>query len=86
MSREQFEKLPSIKPVISACTFDEEINEYKSTKLPDYSLGFVNGSWYTWQERQKTLIKLINQNKFEPIETWIVGDVVDAGKLLELLK
>lgn len=58
--REDFEKLGNIKPVISACFFDDLIDEYTSLRLPEYSLGFVNGALYAYQEQQKKIDLIID--------------------------
>ncbi|OTG85844.1 hypothetical protein B9T31_09625 [Acinetobacter sp. ANC 4558] len=53
--RQKFEALGNIKHVVSACTFDESDNEYRSERLPEYSQGFINGAWYVFQEQQSKI-------------------------------
>ncbi|WP_149930749.1 hypothetical protein [Acinetobacter soli] len=51
--REAFERKGNIKIFVKLCMFDDSINEYSSDKLHDYTLGFINGAWWAFQEQQK---------------------------------
>lgn len=75
--RSEFEKLGNVKPVISACTFDETIDEYRSSKLPEYSLGFVNGAWYAFQEQQKKIdiCEALRNEQFNKL--WGIMQLID---------
>ena len=53
--REAFERKGNIKIFVKLCMFDDSINEYSSDKLHDYTLGFVNGAWWAFQEQQKQI-------------------------------
>lgn len=60
--REEFEKLPQIAKMIpkdNAFMFSEEDNcyfDYDDTRRIE---GFINGSWYAFQEQQKKIDKAI---------------------------
>jgi len=56
--REAFEQKGNIKIFVKLCMFDDSINEYSSDKLHDYTLGFINGAWWAFQEQQKRVDKL----------------------------
>ena len=56
--REAFERKWNIKIFVKLCIFDDSINEYSSDKLHDYTLGFINGAWWEFQEQQKRVDKL----------------------------
>ena len=61
--REAFESKGNIKIFVKLCVFDDSINEYSSEKLHDYTLGFINGAWWAWQEQQKRIDELSQENK-----------------------
>lgn len=56
--REAFERKGNIKIFVKLCVFDDSINEYSSDELHEYTLGFVNGAWWAFQEQQKRVDKL----------------------------
>ena len=73
--REAFESKGNIKIFVKLCMFVDSINEYSSEKLHDYTLGFINGAWWAWQEQQKRIDdlraeikKLIEEYKSEEKE------------------
>lgn len=56
--REDFESKGNIKIFVKLCMFDDSINEYSSDKLHDYTLGFINGAWWAFQEQKKRIDEL----------------------------
>jgi regulator of replication initiation timing len=56
--KKEFKALSNIHWIISFCTFDESDNEYRSERISEYSLGFVNGTWYAMQEQQSKIEQL----------------------------
>ena len=57
--REQFEKLPEIKPKLISVRFNEGLNRYESVnsvliECIETAI-FINGAWYCFQEQQKII-------------------------------
>lgn len=89
----EFEKLEKIKSVLNESTYyfiDGHYGFKGNTKDPKivYAMGFVNGAWYAFQERQKiilmqecgaTEIKMI----LDDVE---YDDTTKINKIKELLK
>ena len=96
--REAFERKGNIKIFVKLCMFDDSINEYSSDKLHDYTLGFVNGAWWAFQEQQKQIdelqarvdaaIKWVEDNKKSiPLSEWHGYTKEEyADDLLDVLK
>lgn len=61
--REEFEQKGNIKIFVKLCMFDDSINEYSSDKLHDYTLGFINGAWWAFQEQQKRIDEINQENE-----------------------
>lgn len=58
--REAFEKQGNIRIFVKQCLFDEQLNEYSSKSLHDYTLGFVNGAWWAWQAKAQAVPKWVS--------------------------
>ena len=57
--REQFEKLPDIKPKLISVRFNEGLDRYESVssvliECIETAI-FINGAWYCFQEQQKII-------------------------------
>ncbi|MHA3098421.1 hypothetical protein [Acinetobacter brisouii] len=76
MNRDAFEKTSNIKHFINLCAFDSDQDEYTSERLPEYSLGFINGAWWMWQEQQK----LIN-NQSECVKNLVTQRNNESNKI-----
>ena len=56
MSREEFEKYPSVIERLRLCYFDEKLQCYVSYQKFNYaSAAYLNGAWYTYQEQKKEI-------------------------------
>lgn len=73
--RGDFEKLPSISVFLPSFKFNEATNEYERSEnfnQPEYTLGFFNGAWYTFQHQQ-TKVDELNQELEAQREETIKG-------------
>ena len=88
--REEFEKLSVIKHFKDSFDFDKDSDEYVRSTLydqPEYLLGFFNGAWYAFQEKQKKIDELISRVSDRSIYDKVSGDkVISVDKIKELLK
>lgn len=60
--REAFEKQGNIRIFVKQCLFDEQLNEYSSKSLHDYTLGFINGAWWAWQAKAQAVPAQLDVN------------------------
>lgn len=86
--REEFEQKGNIKIFVKLCMFDELINEYSSEKLHDYTLGFINGAWWAFQEQQKRIDELQVRvdaalQVIKGAARWIDEDAIDDPEFIK---
>lgn len=72
--REAFEKQGNIRIFVKQCLFDEQLNEYSSKSLHDYTLGFINGAWWAWQAKAQAVPEGFVLAEKSKIRTWYQDD------------
>ena len=70
MSREKFEKLPRVKPILRLVKYSESSDGYDpldQKSIYEKYADWLNGAWYAFQEQQKKIARL--QSALDELKT-----------------